>query len=159
MKFLLAIFILITTAFGDISFKETRYISAVDMERDLYGSFKFIDDHMVISYIRPAIQTITYLNDSMSIKNKDGEISTYSYAEYPQARYMSMLLKAIINDQYESIAEIFTITKQTNMIRLDAKSSISSTISSINIKKENSTLNSILINMTNKDTIKIEITN
>ncbi len=159
MKYLLLISILYTTIFADIHFKESRYMEALNLDRTLEGILKIRDDNIIISYNKPSLEIISYYEDKVTIE-RDDEQKEYLFDEYPQAQYMGLILKSILQDNYDSLDNFFEIIKTKQNISLNAKASISSNIASITISKDNqNNISNILINMSNKDTIKIEIIN
>ncbi len=159
MRYLLFISILYSAVFADIHFKETRYMAALDLDRPMLGSLKFQDDNMIITYTKPTLETISYYDDKLTITNDD-DTKEYSFEEYPQAQYMGLILKAILQDNYTSLDEFFEIKKENKQVILDAKASLYSTITYIIIDKDDkNNVTKIIINMSNKDHITIEIIN
>ncbi len=159
MKYLLLISILCTAVFADINFKENRYMAALDLDRLLQGSLKFQGNNIIITYTKPSTETISYYDNRVTI-NKDNEQKEYLFDEYPQAQYMGLILNSILKDNYDSLDNFFEIIKKKQTILLNAKASISTNITSITINKDgHKNVSKILINMTNKDNIKIEIIN
>ena len=158
MKYLLFILILLTNLFSDISFKETRYMSAFGVDKIMSGTFKFKNELMVISYIKPEKETITYYNDKITIQ-KDDEINEYTFEEYPDAQYLGLILRAIIKDEYTALEQFFTIKKQNNKLDLESKPVIEDIMTSIEVIKNKVSIEKITMNMTNEDIITIEIVN
>ncbi|MEA1913677.1 MAG: hypothetical protein U9N30_00035 [Campylobacterota bacterium] len=157
MRLLLLYFFLFSTLFAQINFKETRFMAALEIDRQLFGHLKFDDSKMIVTYTKPNQQIITYHNEKITIL-QDEELKTYTFEQYPQAQYMGLILKAIIQDNYLSLEELFTHKVQDASIELDAKPVISSIMDSIVIyKKDPKSVKRIIIKLTNKDTINIEI--
>ncbi len=158
MKFLLFIAILSLHLFANITFKETRYVSALDFERELYGNLIVSDEVMTISYTKPIKETIIYHTNKLIILRGDDK-KEIMFEDYPQAKYMGLILKAIINSEYESLNELFTIKKKGLTIDLEAKPAIANEILLIEIlKNDKNSIKTIKINMSNDDKITIETT-
>ena len=158
MKYILAILILFSNLFADISFKEIRYMSALDVDRKMLGTFKFENDLMIISYTEPEQEVITYYNHKITIQ-KDDETKEYSFEEYPQAQYLGLILKAIIKDDYISLDEFFSVNKNKKQLDLESKPVIEDIMTSIEVIKSKSSIEKIIMYMTNQDKITIEIVN
>lgn len=158
MKYLLFIFILFSCLFADVSFEETRYMSALDVDRRMSGTLKFEDDLMIVSYTKPEQEVITYYNHKVTIQ-KDNEIKEYSFEEYPQAQYLGLILKAIIKDDYIALNELFIIKKGKKQLDLESKLVIEDIMTSIEVVKNTSGIEKITMHMANQDKITIEIIN
>ncbi len=159
MKIIMLILLQLTISFSNkIEFKETRYMVALDFEREKYGSFSEKEENLIIKYTRPSIETISYLNDRITIL-KDGKVSEYTFDEYPKSQFMGLILRSIINDEYTSLDELFEIKKEKKMVSLTGKPIIYGIIESIEVEKNNKIIKKIIINMTNKDIITIETIN
>jgi len=157
MKLIIIIAILCLNAFSDINFKETRHMDAIDIQREFLGSIKLDGENIVIIYTKPNMKTISYYENKVTIKSDDDQLKEYSFNEYPQAQYMGLILKAMVQDDYNSLDEFFDITQNKQTITLDAKAIIYATVGSIEVIKVGNVTKSIVMNMSNKDTIKIEI--
>jgi hypothetical protein len=160
MRLLLTIFSLISISFAAQNFKEIRHMDALNVDRELYGSFEIKPEQMVVAYTKPNIQTITYYNDKICIETNNTK-KEYSFDKYPQAQYMGVALKAIFEENYDLLGQFFKIQKQNNTnILLNSKAGISDIIDSIDITKtSNNIIKKIFIHMRNKDTILIETIN
>ena len=157
MKSIILLSIFISTLFAQINFKETRHMEALDLDRDMFGNLEFNDEQMVVTYTKPNQQTITYHDDKITILRAE-ELKEYTFEQYPQAQYMGLILKAIIQDNYTLLDELFSQTVANTKVDLVAKPVISNVMDHISItKKEDKSIKNILITMTNKDTIHIEI--
>ena len=143
---------------AEITFKETRYMVALDFEREKYGSLSVNEENLIIKYTKPSVETISYLSDRITIL-KDDDISEYTFEEYPKSQYMGLILKAIIKDEYRSLDELFEIKKENNIVNLVGKPIVYSVIESIHIEKNDNLMKKIIINMTNKDIVTIETVN
>jgi len=157
MKYIFTLLFTISTLYADIAFKETRYMAALDIDRDMAGNLNIIDDVMTIKYSQPSGKTITYYNDKVTILESD-DTKTYTFEEYPQASYLGLILKAIIKDNYISLEEVFKINIDKNNITLEAKPMIQNNMEQIEIIKKDKK-KTIIISMSNKDKITIETIN
>ena len=133
-------------------------MAALDFDRAKYGSLDIKDGVLILNYIKPVKETISYFDDKLTILKVD-ELLEYSFEEYPNAKYMGLILKAIIKNEYETLDELFDIKKEKESIEMISKPIIYNTIISIDISKVNKIVNKIIINMTNKDKITIETVN
>jgi len=159
MKIILSILLFTIVLLSEtINFKETRYMAALDFDRAKYGSLDIKDGVLILNYIKPVKETISYFDDKLTILKVD-ELLEYSFEEYPNAKYMGLILKAIIKNEYETLDELFDIKKEKESIEMISKPIIYNTIISIDISKVNKIVNKIIINMTNKDKITIETVN
>ena len=158
MRLLIFLFILYTCSIGSSDFKETRYIDAIGINQYKYGNMNLENNILTLTYIRPKQETISYKEDKLTIEHNT-ETKTYTFKEYPDLEYMGIFLKAIINNNYNSLGNLFLIKKKNNTVMLDAKPVINNIIEYIEIKKDKFKLKEINIYMTNKDNITIEIIN
>lgn len=157
MRYLLYITLLYSMVFANISFTETRYMSALDMDRQLKGSVTINKTNMIINYTTPQQETITYLDDKVTIL-KDEELKEYSFEEYPQASFMGLIIKAMVTDNYTPIEEFFTITTQKEITTFTSKPIVTSTIKTIELSKKDDK-KIVTMYMSNQDKITIETTN
>jgi len=157
MKILVLFFSFISFCFATQNFKETRHMDALNVDRQLFGSFDILPDKMIVSYTKPNKQTITYYPNKISLQ-ANNTTKEYSFDKYPQAQYMGVALRAIFEENYDLLSEFFDIkTEQDNKLYLTSKAGISDMIDSITIQKNSSKkIKNIFINMRNKDTILIE---
>jgi hypothetical protein len=158
MKILLLLFFAYYYLFSETNFKETRYISAFDIEQYKYGNISTKDQILTLTYTKPKSETITYYKDKLVIKNTNST-KKYTFSKYPNLQYMGLLLKAILNNQYTLLDELFIIKKDKNITTIQAKSIINNTITSIEVIKQKTIIKTIIIYMSNKDKITIETIN
>ena len=159
MKIILLTLLCISGLFSsNISFKESRYLAALDFERAKYGILEIKDQILIVNYTKPSIETITYLEDKLTIFKNDS-LREYNFEEHPQAQYMGLILKAILTDEYEALDELFKIKNKKDIIILSAKPIMYSTMEEIEVLKKDNIINKIIIYMTNKDKITIETIN
>jgi hypothetical protein len=159
MKIILFITLIFLSTFASTNFKETRYVSALDFNRELIGKINLKDDILSIVYSKPSKETITYHPNKITILNQDNQTTEYTFEQYPQAQYMGLIIKAIINDNYNSLDNFFKIKNQKSTIMLEAKPIIYDRINFIEITKKQKSVEKIFMDMSNKDTITIEIIN
>ena len=156
MKFFFLIIFLNLALFGQVNFKETKHISAVDIDIVKYGTLDIKKDILVINYTKPNKELINYYSNRIEIL-QDNQTKTYSFKEYPNAQYMGVILRAIKSNEYELLDQLFKIEKKQSNITLIAKPIIYNYINTIEIIKKKEDI--IIINMTNKDKITIETIN
>jgi len=159
MKILFIFLTFCISIFADIKFSETKYLSALDMQTSKYGSMNIKEDSFTINYNKPKKETVTYLNDKLTFENSNNEIKEFTYKEHPRLEYFGLLLKSIVNNSYENLDNMFTITEDKEKKILNAKSSISGTIDYLEVFYTNAKLSKIIFYMINKDTITIETIN
>lgn len=158
MRFIILLIFLYLSMFADMNFKETRYMAALDFEKSKYGNLHIDNENLIINYTKPIQETISYYNDKITVLAKD-KLDEYSFQEHPNAQYLGLILKAILNNNYATVDELFEIKKEKQEIQLKAKPIIYSYIESINIIKHKKSIKNIIIYMTNKDKITIETIN
>ena len=159
MKIILSTLLLISCLLSStISFKELRYMDALDFEREKQGTLEIKGELLVLNYSKPSKEIISYLIDKLTILKNDTLVE-YTFEEYPKAEYMGLILKAILKDEYEILNEFFEIKKEEKFVSMIAKPVIYNTIVSIEVSKNNNVVSKIIINMTNKDKITIETVN
>lgn len=158
MRFIILLIFLYLSMFADMNFKETRYMAALDFEKSKYGNLHMDNENLIINYTKPIQETISYYNDKITVLAKD-KLDEYSFQEHPNAQYLGLILKAILNNNYATVDELFEIKKEKQEIQLKAKPIIYSYIESINIIKHKKSIKNIIIYMTNKDKITIETIN
>jgi len=159
MKIILLALLLISGLLASkISFKEFRYMAALDFETEKHGILDIKEELLVLNYTKPKKETISYLEDKLTILQGDS-LTQYSFEEYPKAQYMGLILKAILKDEYESLSEFFEIKKENEFVSMIAKPIIYATIVSIEVNKDKNIVTKIIINMSNKDKITIETIN
>jgi len=158
VRFIILLIFLYLSMFADMNFKETRYMAALDFEKSKYGNLHMDNENLIINYTKPIQETISYYNDKITVLAKD-KLDEYSFQEHPNAQYLGLILKAILNNNYATVDELFEIKKEKQEIQLKAKPIIYSYIESINIIKHKKSIKNIIIYMTNKDKITIETIN
>ena len=158
MRFIILLIFLYLSMFADMNFKETRYMAALDFEKSKYGNLHMDNENLIINYTKPIQETISYYNDKITVLAKD-KLDEYSFQEHPNAQYLGLILKAILNNNYATVDELFEIKKEKQEIQLKAKPIIYSYIESINIIKHKKSIKNIIIYLTNKDKITIETIN
>jgi len=158
VRFIILLIFLYLSMFADMNFKETRYMAALDFEKSKYGNLHMDNENLIINYTKPIQETISYYNDKITVLAKD-KLDEYSFQEHPNAQYLGLILKAILNNNYATVDELFEIKKEKQEIQLKAKPIIYSYIESINIIKHKKSIKNIIIYLTNKDKITIETIN
>jgi len=158
MRISVLLMLMFNLLFGNYNFKEIRYIDALQMDRSKYGNMKLENNQLFLDYTKPIKETIIYKEDKLVIE-KEETIQEYSFNEYPRLRYMGLILKYIITDDYQQLEDFFDIKITRDLILLEAKPVIYNIVESIEIIKSENKLRKIIMNMTNKDIITIETIN
>ena len=156
MKQIFSLIFLTLSLFGEIKFQETKYMAALDVDFKKYGSLSVSKDKLTIKYTKPNNQTINYLEDKIEIIS-DNNVKIYNFEKYPNTQYMGLILRAIVNDEYELVEQLFDIKHTGKKVMLIAKPVIDSYIVSIKVTKYDKDI--IIINLRNKDKITIETIN
>jgi len=157
MKICVFFIILYSSLFSENLFKETRYISAIDVKQYKYGHINYKNNILTLNYTKPRRETIIYEEDKLLIVSDD-KTEEYSFDQYSELDYMGLILKAIVNNNYASVDELFVVSKEDGYNLLNAKPAISDKIKYIKIKRDRDGLKQFIIYMINEDTISIEIT-
>jgi hypothetical protein len=131
-------------------------MSALGIDFVKYGNLEVKQDFLIIKYTKPKEQTIKYFEDKIEIY-QNNNINTYNFDKYPKAQYMGLILRAIVNDNYALVNNLFKVIKKNKNISLLAKPIVSDYILDIQVSKNKK--DTIIINMTNKDKITIETYN
>lgn len=158
MKIFLIIALFSYSLFASIEFKETRYMAALDFDKERHGVLDITDKLLILKYQEPSVETITYSQTKISIKTDD-DLKEYTFKEYPQAEYMGLILRTIINENYNSLDNMFEVTKNKDEVILTSLPIISNMVEYIEIKKTNKLKKTIILFMTNSDKITIETYN
>ncbi|NOQ31042.1 MAG: hypothetical protein GQ570_07980 [Helicobacteraceae bacterium] len=137
------------------SFKETRYISALDVEQYKSGTIQLNGELLTLTYKKPRYELLNYYNNRLTIEsnNKTKELP---YKEYPQLRFMSLSLRAILTDNYSSLTNLFDVEQTKNLVTLKAQSTINSLLNFITILTRENSTKVITLYMRNQDKITIE---
>ena len=155
MRIVLIIGLLVYSLFASIEFKETRYMAALDFDKERYGLLDITDELLILKYKKPNIETITYSKEKIIIQNKDNT-KEYTFEEYPKAKYMGLILRSIINKNYNLLDNMFKVSKENNSIFLTSLPIISNMVEYIEIKENVKSKRVIILFMTNSDRITIE---
>lgn len=158
MKIFVLVMFTLNLLFGNHNFKETRYIDALQMDQSKYGIMKLENNQLFFDYTKPIKETIIYKKEKLVIE-KEETIEEYYFSEYPRLRYMGLILKYIITDDYQQLDNFFDVKITHHLILLEAKPVIYNIVESIEIIKRDDKLHKIIMNMTNKDIITIETIN
>jgi len=156
LKKLFSIVLYSISLFGLINFTETKYISALDMDFKKHGTLTITKQKLSIVYTKPVCETINYLEDKLEVKNQD-KSKIYTFKQYPKTQYMGLILRAIVDNEYQLIENLFSITHKNDTTILKAKPIIDNYITNIQVAKNKK--DTIIIQLTNKDRITIETTN
>jgi hypothetical protein len=148
-------FILLNCLFGDMYFKEIKYISAFDITTNKYGSLSIINDILTIKYSEPEKKIIKYFDNKILIE-ENSNLEEFSFENYPQPQYMGLILKAIIYENFNSLEQFFKIKYKNNDIILESRGIMMNNIEYIEINKNKKTIKEIILHMTNEDKITIE---
>ena len=158
MKKLFFLITLCSTLFSVNEFKESRYIDVLNITQNKEGNIDIEDDILTIVYKKPKKETLIYEEKKLKVISKDDN-KEYLFEEYPQLKYMGLLLKSIFTDHYENLDLFFKIQIKNEMITLVPKPSISYRINLIEIIKKDSKIKKIIFEMRNKDILTIETIN
>jgi len=158
MRVFLLVTFTLNLLFGNHDFKETRYIDALQMDQSKYGNMKLENNQLHLIYTNPIKEEIIYEEEKLVII-KDENINEYFFIEYPTLRFMGLILKYIITDNYLQLDNFFDVKITNDLVVLEAKPVIYNIVESIEIVKRDDKLRKIIMNMTNKDIITIETIN
>jgi hypothetical protein len=118
-----------------------------------YGNLQIKNDILTVIYTKPKNEKIIYFEDRIEINNGDDK-KVYSFEKYPKAQFMGLILRAIIEDNYTLVDNLFKVTKTKGIVTLIAKPIVSDYIDNITIKHK--AQYHIVLEMINKDKITIE---
>jgi len=158
MKILLICSLLISSLFASIEFKETRYMAALDFDKERYGVLTITEETLILSYKKPSIEIITYSDTKITIQSED-DTKEYTFEEYPRAKYMGLILRTIINKNYDSLDNIFKVSKVEDLLLLKSLPIISDMVEYIEVQENINSKRIMTLFMSNKDKITIETSN
>ena len=159
MKILFIIISFYLSLLSDVKFTETKYLSALDIEMTKKGIMNLSNNILTLNYTKPSIEVVKYYEDKLTLQDDKNELKEYTYEEYPKIEYFGLLIKSIVNNNYENLDNMFEIKKEKNKRILTAKSSVSGTIDYLEVFNKDTKLSSIIFYMINDDKITIETTN
>ena len=159
MKILFIIISFYLSLLSDVKFTETKYLSALDIEMTKKGIMNLSNNILTLNYTKPSIEVVKYYEDKLTLQDDKNELKEYTYEEYPKIEYFGLLIKSIVNNNYENLDNMFEIKKEKNKRTLTAKSSVSGTIDYLEVFNKDTKLSSIIFYMINDDKITIETTN
>jgi len=158
MKIFLIFSLFIYSLFASIEFKETRYMAALDFDKERYGVLDITEETLTLSYKKPSMEIITYSDTKITIQSED-ETKEYTFEEYPRAEYMGLILRTIINKNYDSLDNMFKVSKEEDLLLLTSLPIISDMVEYIEVQENINSKRIMTLFMSNKDKITIETSN
>ncbi|WP_024954798.1 hypothetical protein [Sulfurospirillum arcachonense] len=139
-KILFILLLLVLHVNANESFKETRYIYAIDKKIEFQGSITFLEKSIDIVYTKPKEEKVTYLKEDENLQRKT----------------FYMILQAIHSSNEALLNEYFEIKKIQTKEVLTPVGILRDYIREVEYKKEENILEFIKIQMQNDDWILIE---
>lgn len=136
-----------------IKFKEEKYISALQTTLSKEGWITHYEDSIEIYY--PKEKKSFLFNQNHIIEKKAEETKVILYEENLALTIFSKVIKAIYTNEFADLNTFFTIKKQDDTFILFPNEHILNFITTIEYKKNLTSLEFLKINFTNEDWIYI----
>ncbi len=159
MKNIIVLVLLLCTFFANASstFKETRYVYALDKNISFEGFITFGEHNIMIEYNKPESKVLTYFEDTLTIQDQSG-YTTVNVQSMPSLSYFFMIIKAVHDENALLLDSFFdtTVTNE-NQTHLAPKGVTAEILESVSIKRRSRELKALHVKIKNGDRISIEI--
>ncbi len=159
MKNIIVLVLLLCTFFANASstFKETRYVYALDKNISFEGFITFGEHNIMIEYNKPESKVLTYFEDTLTIQDQSG-YTTVNVQSMPSLSYFFMIIKAVHDENTLLLDSFFdtTVTNE-NQTHLAPKGVTAEILESVSIKRRSRELKALHVKIKNGDRISIEI--
>ncbi|HEY9189333.1 MAG TPA: hypothetical protein VIM88_00535 [Sulfurovum sp.] len=157
-KALALIFLLSLPIFGQsIGFSEERYHNALDATFHKTGKIKFLKHSIEIMY--DGDETVLIYNGDLLIHQTGDVKKELDLSKRPAVKIFFVLFDAVYHDNKKMLESYFSIHETEGLVLLTPLNNISSYVDSASYKKTDKKLDFLQINLSNKDSIRIEETN
>ena len=136
-----------------LSFKEERYIYAIDLSTYKKGTIEFQKNKMILSY-HHSDEIMMYSNETLTVSNATSH-QVIDLNKNIAIKMFFLLIEAIYLKKEETLGKFFTIKKRNQVVTLLPKDFLKNHIHMIEYK-QNTKLDFLRIEFLNQDRIIIE---
>ena len=138
------------------SFKETRYLYALDKNVTLEGFITFGEQNIIIEYVTPESKVLTYFEEKLTIQDANG-YQVVDAQRMPSLNYFFMIIKAVHEQNNALLDSFFEATTKGDETLLLPKGVAAEVLEEVRITKQTGALKSLHVRIKNGDRIGIEI--
>ncbi|MCK4440512.1 MAG: hypothetical protein KAU90_00805 [Sulfurovaceae bacterium] len=141
---------------GTVSFKETKFVEALQLYTYRDGNVSYSDTKTIVKYKDG--KTITKRDNNLSVKDNKGKLlTTIDLNKKPEIALYFQLTKALFSKDFDSLKDNFNITKSKNKYTFIPKDDMKKVIKDIALSlNKDESVKFFIINFSNMDSIKIE---
>jgi len=155
MRALLILLLQVSLFASSYSFKELKYVSAVDTEFVKQGKIESKKNRTIITYSEPRFKQIVKTDDNVSIKTSSGEVYYLkSKALYYTKLFIGVMTRLGSFEELKSNRD-FEVKRDEETFYLTFLGDTADSIKKAEVKTENSKVLSFKLFMPNEDTIEI----
>lgn len=140
------------------SFREMRYLYALDKNITFEGFITFGEQNIVIEYIKPESKVLTYFEEKLTIQDQNG-YHVVDAQSMPSLNYFFMIIKAVHDENSVLLDSFFVATMKGDETLLSPKGVTAEVLEEVRITRQVKKLKSLHVKIKNGDRITIEIRN
>lgn len=140
------------------TFKETRYLYALDKTIELEGFITFGEQNIIIEYAKPESKVLTYFEEKLTIQDQNG-YKVIDTQRMPSMNYFFMIIKAVHDENNVLLNSFFEAKTEGEETLLSPKGVVAEVLEEVRITRQATKLKSLHVKIKNGDRITIEIRN
>ena len=140
------------------TFKETRYLYALDKTIELEGFITFGEQNIVIEYVKPESKVLTYFEEKLTIQDQNG-YNVIDAQSMPSMNYFFLIIKAVHDENSVLLDSFFETTTKGDETLLSPTGVAAEVLEEVRITRQVTKLKSLHVKIKNGDRITIEIRN
>lgn len=140
------------------TFKETRYLYALDKNITLEGFITFGEQNIIIEYVKPESKVLTYFEEKLTIQDQNG-YKVIDAQSMPSMNYFFMIIKAVHDENSVLLDSFFDAKTKDDETLLIPKGVAAEVLEEVRIIRQEKKLKSLHVKIKNGDRITIEIRN
>lgn len=140
------------------SFREMRYLYALDKNITFEGFITFGEQNIIIEYIKPESKVLTYFEEKLTIQDQNG-YHVVDAQSMPSLNYFFMIIKAVHDENSVLLDSFFVATMRGDETLLSPKGVAAEVLEEVRITRQVKKLKSLHVKIKNGDRITIEIRN
>jgi len=140
------------------TFKETRYLYALDKNITLEGFITFGEQNIVIEYTKPESKVLTYFEEKLTIQDQNG-YQIVDAQSMPSMNYFFMIIKAVHDENSVLLDSFFDAKTEGEETQLSPKGVAAEVLEEVRLSRHAKKLKSLHVKIKNGDRITIEIRN
>ena len=140
------------------SFKETRYLYALDKNITLEGFITFGEQNIIIEYTKPESKVLTYFEEKLTIQDQNG-YQIVDAQSMPSMNYFFLIIKAVHDENSVLLDSFFEAKTEGDETLLSPKGVAAEVLEEVRIIRQEKKLKSLHVKIKNGDRITIEIRN